>query len=219
MLEQIEYRLAFTNQGGLFGMGVCWWHSALTRAAAYLALFDPTQARPTTNEARQIIQRLASLREIVVIPGYSNLYDFSQDFRRILVEELESWQWREVIGLETRGLKGKAENSSVDMQKQMELLYQQVEGQKRPTYVMLQRPGVAAHSWLVIDIQKHSAGYDLYIIDPNNHGTQIWRYKKGMAHFLYLESTASPFIPYLNDKEQQQLIQIEKTVSRFCEKS
>ncbi|MGK5087603.1 hypothetical protein WDW86_08600 [Bdellovibrionota bacterium FG-2] len=85
-------RLSFSNQGGAFSSGVCWWLSRFQRAALYLARFYPELPKPTADEARKLIRRLAQMNEVVEIPGYRNIFDFSCDFSTLIQRRLERWQ-------------------------------------------------------------------------------------------------------------------------------
>ena len=77
LISQRDNQLGFVNQGGLFGGGVCWWHSRFTRSAAYLAVFDPSLPRPSDEDAKKIISRLRDRKGVTLIPGFRNLFEFS----------------------------------------------------------------------------------------------------------------------------------------------
>ena len=216
MIESVENQLSFTNEGGVFNKGVCWWHSSLTRASSYLAYFSPNKSKPSIAEVRNILKRLSTYSEVVEIPGYENLYEFSKDFKGEIISHLESMQWSEIRNIESRGLSGSS-SSAADMRAQIERAYTDVTLHKDPVYMMLQIPGVDAHAWIIYDVKKTDVGYDLYVIDSNYELNTIWRYKHGMKNFnLLTQSGAIPFVPYVNSREKAQLAQMKTTLNRLC---
>lgn len=214
LLNDVQNNLSFHNRGGILNKGVCWWHSSLTRAAAYLAIYKPNAPKPNLAQAREIINRLAKMDQIVEIPGYGSLSSFSSSFESEIVSKLESMQWGEVFGANMRGLDGEGANDSRAMRTQIERAYSDLTARREPVYVMLQTPGMKAHAWIIIDIKKNSDGYTLFVHDSNYSGVQVWRYRYGMKEFIYVDNT--PFIPYVNSKEKGQLSVIQNTVEKFC---
>ena len=96
-----EGRMGFANNKGLFGLptGVCWWHSQFHRNATYLAAFNPDKPkldpsnREERRELRRIIRKIANRREMVEIPGYSSLHEFTSDpeIERLVQRRLQNW--------------------------------------------------------------------------------------------------------------------------------
>ena len=175
-----ENRLSFKNGGGLANAGVCWWHSRFLRNASYLAFFFPnkglpenryivtikkrlgrklpTRVRtPAPGSIMEILLKIKRGREIVEIPGFLNLYEFSTHFEREIQGVLEGWQredgliWQKWIV----GLSGRTSIEPKKLQKIMDQAYAQVK-QGRLVYQRLQLPGINSHAWL---IQKHKKNF------------------------------------------------------------
>ena len=214
LLQDTANNLSFLNRGGFFNKGVCWWHSSMTRAASYLAIFKPTAPRPNFAQVRDIITRLARMDQIVEIPGFDNLREVSLAYENTIVKQLESMQMNEVLGFNTRGMDGNSENDPRGMKAQMDRAYSDITTKREPVYVMLQKPGIEAHAWLIVRMDKKADGYLLYIHDSNYTGIQIWKYKNGMKNFVYLDNR--PFIPYENATEKGQLQGIQTPLEKFC---
>jgi hypothetical protein len=217
ILDDTINHLSLTNDGGAFGAGVCWWHSSLTRAAAYLVIFKVNAAKPTSVEARSIIQRLGKMDQVVIIPGFSNLNEFSEAYPGLVLKELESMQTSDILSFDTRGFSGSASNDAVAMKQQMDRAYTDSAVLKQPVYLMLQKPGVEAHSWIVSDMQKTKDGYLLFVLDSNHLGLHVWKYINGMKEFI--DEHNVPFIPYVDSIEKAQLAMIKNVVSSYCKQN
>lgn len=96
-----EGRMGFSNNKGLFGLptGVCWWHSQFHRNANYLSYYNPdkpkidTSTRAGKKELKKLINKIIKTKEIVEIPGYSNLKEFTEDpeVEKIVQKKLQGW--------------------------------------------------------------------------------------------------------------------------------
>lgn len=216
VLSSVSNRLNFLNEGGVLGSGLCWWHSSFTRAVAGLAIFEPQLPRPKYKQVVDIINRLSKMNEVVVIPGFKDLHSFSQSFKNLIVDKLNSMQNVEILNFETRGLRGSSNNDSVALREQLDRAYVDFSKHKMPVYLMLQVSGVMAHSAVVINMIKRDNGYDLYLMDSAFSGTLVWRYVYGMSEFVYFNDKT--FIPYVTTKERYEWIRIKKIAQDYCSK-
>lgn len=203
IVGQRENQIWFTNQGGIFGSGVCWWHSRFTRAAAYLAQFDPSLPKPSEQEAKRIIHRLRGRKGITVIPGYKNLYEFSLAYGDEILGKLQAWQRTDGL-LKAAWVKGMTRQVDIPAEKLAEMMDQLYERVSRGevVYQMLQMPGIMAHSWLVIGMQKTADGYNLETTDSNFNGTYVYRYSRNMKEFNY--ENILTFVPYTSQVDEEE---------------
>lgn len=196
-LAAFENRLSFTNQGGLFNKGVCWWHSRLTRLSQYMAIFNPNEKPLTHAEAYVQVRRLRSGKP-TLFNGYKNLYEFSRAHSSAIQKNLEEWQISNggfQLGF-LDGLMGSVSLPAQEFKMLMDTTYQYWQRQ-RPIYQVLQLPGMTAHSWLIVAmepvLQGSEEGYKFQVIDSNYSTPQNWNYRYGETSFLY---SRSPFISY-----------------------
>jgi hypothetical protein len=102
--SNISDTLAFGNPPGPVGGGMCWLHSRLQRRFTYLANFRPTDERgrplprPSREEAEQIIHRLVHGMGVTEIPGFRNVFEFSQAYERELTSAIDGMGWRCFFG-------------------------------------------------------------------------------------------------------------------------
>ena len=89
---QTENHLGVTNHGGLFNGGVCWWHSLFQRSALYLTVFLPNQPKPNADQIEDIVHAIAAGKQVVEIPGYQNILEFSLANWPVIQKKLEEWQ-------------------------------------------------------------------------------------------------------------------------------
>lgn len=216
LLQDRENMLAFTNHGGLVNGGVCWWHSRFTRNATYLAIYRPDLPRPSENEARRIIKEIRKGDNLVVIPGYSNLSEFSgySGFGDLIQEELERWQKGDGFIRQQWivGLAGSSSTTAEKMKSIMDELYNYVEVEGNIAYQKLQLPGVVAHAWLVVGMEKTRDGYELKIVDSNYRNPYFVTYYEGMTHLNY--SGFGSFVPYL--ERERELRSVKRVISKNC---
>lgn len=181
-----DNRMAFSNQGGIGGLGVCWWHSRFQRNALYLAIFKPELPLDSQAVVKEKIKKIRHGKEIVYINGYSNLWDFSSANFELIQRELERWQKKEgIVKFKwIQGLKGKPVLEPGQMRAMMDKLYYKVMVEKKIVYQKLQFPGVGAHAWLVLDVEQKDNGYRLAVIDSGfPHQTMYYDYVQGMTAF------------------------------------
>lgn len=216
LLQDNENMLAFTNHGGLINGGVCWWHSRFTRNAAYLAIYRPELPRPSADEARRIIKEIRKGDNLVVIPGYANLKEFSSysAFASLIQDELERWQRGDGLIRQQWivGLAGRSSTSAEKMKSIMDELYNYVEVQGNVAYQKLQLPGVVAHAWLVVGMEKTRDGYDLTVVDSNYRNPYTVSYYEGMTHLNY--SGFGNFVPYL--ERERELSSVKRVIQKNC---
>lgn len=192
LLMKSENHLAFVNQGGIGGQGVCWWHSMFTRNATYLAIYRPELPRPTRSQAHKIIEDISANRGVVDIPGFRNLEEFSDVHRDQIQAALNAGQIVDG-GILFGWVRGVTGNHSVPAQKlenMMNDLYSEVRS-GRVAYQMLQIEGIMAHAWLVVDMKRDGDGFILSVLDSNYRDIQTVRYRRGMS---WLQEYSS--VPY-----------------------
>lgn len=202
--------LGFKNGGGIGGEGVCWWHSRFTRAALYLAYFVPDAPRPDAHALRRILRGLMAADEVVAIPGYRTMEEFSRDKQAEIQQRLERAQILEGIFqfCWVNGLAGLTKVSPEHMKALMDKIYVAVRDDGI-SYVKLQCPGIASHAWLMTAMEpRPDGGYHCWFLDSNWVGTSPWTYKLGMTA-LWGELG----VPYL--QREQELVQIKQTIRRF----
>ena len=207
--------MSFTNQGGMLGGGVCWWHSRFQRNALYLTIFKPELDMPSDTEVRTIIQQIKAGNKVVVIPGFRNFSEFSYQYATEIQHVLEVWQ--KVDGIArfawVKGLKGASQVSPAKLKQIMDKLYEEVEVNQNIAYNKLQIPGIDAHAWLVVHMEKNTDGYDLEILDSNFPSrTEIYNYREGDTSLNYQHYYN--FVPYIDQKNEMQ--NLKKSISKFC---
>jgi len=205
IISKHDASLSFANQGGIFGGGVCWWHSRFTRNAAYLARFRPELPQPTEEEARVIIKAIRKGKSLIEIPGFRNLTEFSWRWDQLILRELEAWQRNDGIVRQQwiRGLSGSSNIKPEALQKRMEELYVRIQNGE-VVYQKLQLPGIVAHAWLVVGMEPIANGYDLHVLDSNFFGVQTHRYYFGDTSLNYFGM--GNFVPYTEmTKEERRM--------------
>ena len=209
-LSSRNNRLSFTNQGGLFNSGVCWWHSRFTRNANYLAFFSPN--KPPLFDPTELIKKIRKGREVVEIPGFRNLREFSTYYQNEIQDVLENWQI--VDGAINQqwvvGLWGKSEVSESNMKKRMDKLHARVSNGE-VVYQKLQIDGIDAHAWLVVGMEKFSGGYNLYVVDSNYRGIDRYVYKEGDRSFEH--PFYGKFVPYTGRMAEER--RLNKVKNKF----
>lgn len=208
--------MAFRNQGGIGGGGVCWWHSRFQRNALYLTVFKPEEKRPVISEVEKIIKKIRKGKEVVVIPGYENFYEFTSHNRSLVQKELEAWQVNDgaVKFAWVKGLSGNNIVKPEELKRMMDELYEEVEGKNTIAYQKLQIKGITAHAWLVVNMkQVGEDGYDLEVIDSNEqYMTRIYKYRLGdtnFTHWFY-----GDFTPYL--EKTNEMDKIKTVIDEKC---
>lgn len=191
LLLNEKNRLDFFNPSGPLDIGLCWWHSRLQRNATYLCYYDPHKDAPTKREAKKIVKRIISAWDVVEVPGYTCLNEFSSDFYDIFTKELGKWQIIDSFFLFQwiRGLKGKPQQNEEDFTKTLRELYQYVNRDHKIAYVMQQIPGFDAHAFLIPHISKTDDEYTVAIVDSN--------YPNNTFQLILKEGSNSPVLPII----------------------
>lgn len=207
--------MPFRNHGGIGNGGVCWWHSRFQRNALYLTIYKPELAKPSIDEARVLVKEIRDAKNIIVIPGYKNFAQFANENEALIQRELEKWQKGDgVIRFAwVKGLSGSADNEPSKMKEIMDKIYEDVEINKNISYNKLQIPGIEAHSWLVVHMEKVDGGYNLEILDSNfSNKTEMYRYREGDTNFNYHDYFR--FSPFLDNTTEMK--RINKVISQKC---
>jgi hypothetical protein len=200
-------RIAFENDGGMLGGGVCWWHSRLQRAFWYLASFDPVLPRPSELQVRKLIQALVRRNQKVVIPGFADVQSFTEAYQEVIQRQLDLWQIRDgfINQAWVRGLSGRAILDPIKMQRHMDALYSKFLKASRHAeilWVMLQMEGITSHSSLLTSMVPVDGGYDLEMVDSNFPDTFVkYQFRSGQGVIkpvspANLESAYGPIVPY-----------------------
>ena len=207
-------RLTFRNKGGLLNGGVCWWHSRFTRNALYLATFNPKKNRPTEKQKIKIIKNIRKGNQVVEIPGYDNLQDFSYYNRELIQKELEKWQITDgfINQQWIVGLWGSTHKNEKKLKKWMDKLYKYVVTNDNIAYQKVQMRGIDAHAWLVYDMNKTADGYELEVIDSNSSSTRTIYYSNGDTSIR--DHWYGNIIPYTGRKLE--LKRVKKAIRKFC---
>lgn len=215
-LEVRSSRIGFKNQGGLFNGGVCWWHSRLQRASAYLVIYRPEKRPPTVQEAVQIIKTLKTLNKVVEIPGFKDFLSFSMAYQNQMQSVLEAWQREDgFFNMQwVRGISGRSELGPDQMKNRMETLYQQFLDSPHPLWIMAQIKGIESHSFLVLDMVPTPDGFELRVIDSNlPKETTTLRYSMGERSLKHPRSSYT-FVPYSGFQKDYDLI--FKSLKNYC---
>jgi hypothetical protein len=235
-LKESSNRISFNNKGGLFNGGVCWWHSRLLRNASYLVYFSPEKEKPhhetkvqlirfpdpkapkgirvpAPGSVRYILNKIKEGKEVVEIPGFSDLNSFSRFYEPEIQDLLNDWQLEDGVVNQSWivGLKGDSEVEPEELQKRMNELYQRI-SDGEVVYQKLQLPGIVAHAWLVMGMIKHSDGYTLKVIDSNYNSIQTHEYRYGDTSLRY--SYFGNFVPYTDNTREER--RLREAREKFC---
>lgn len=152
------------NEYGPLHTGLCWWHSRMQRASIYLAVFDrPSEAPPTPQEASQIFATIAQLQAVVHIPGFRDWDSFTTAYKNEFYSYLGRWEITDT--LEFQFFRGIRPDSSHN-QKALQQIQITVNNFKRIPFLMLKRPGVLTHAWLINGMQRVAdSRYKMSLID------------------------------------------------------
>jgi hypothetical protein len=218
LLSQPQNQIGFNNLGGDLGLGLCLWHSRFTRSANYLAVFLPELAVPTSQEARKLMEKIAKNNEVVEVPGFSNLKDFTWAFRYELLDLLNHWQKFDGFVRMTwvNTLAGAQSASPQELENRMNDLYDLVTRQKKIVYQKLKYSDSDIHAWLVTKVVPFKSGYTLSVVD-SNAATRVLKvlYTRG-AESLQLSSASQvlSFVPYTEKDEH--FSKFYKNIRKYC---
>ncbi|NLP06065.1 hypothetical protein GX411_08970 [Candidatus Fermentibacteria bacterium] len=199
----------FTNEGGLLGRGVCWWHSRLTRAALYLAYFEPGLPGPDGAGARRALSALMRCERVVAIPGYLCFRDFSMDHRHVVQRFLEQMQIHDGL-FRFAWVDGLSGGSSLPPGRLAALMDSIYESNERDglSYVKLQVPGWDAHAWIITEMKRTvDGGYLVRYLDSNSTSSASCRFVPGDAR------VGGRGVPWL--QRTRELRKIRKAIEDF----
>ena len=230
-IQSNDYSMAFRNHGGLMNGGVCWWHSRWHRNAVYLAYFSPEKDKPefdTKKErkenngeglsVKEIIKTIKAGDEVVEIPGYRNLREFTAENYKMIQDTLEGWQ-KEDGFLNQKWLIGafkKKKTNPEKLQSKMEKLYKQVEVEGNIVYQMLQMKGIDAHAWLVVGVDKQDNGYELTVVDSNYPMYTTKAFYRNGDKSVTGSYGYGRFLPHTGNRGEER--GLKKARRKFCEK-
>lgn len=206
--------LSFKNDGGLFNGGVCWWHSRFQRNLLYLAIFRPDLPKPEKRLVRNIIRDIRKGQNVITIPGFYDVEEFSTHYSREIQAELEDWQLSDgILGAWIDGIQGDTITDPEKLKSSLDVLFDYVETKQKIAYQKLQIKGITSHSWLVMGLRKMAAGYEVGFVDSNSpKQCQNYSYKFGDTSF-FIKGYGN-FVPYLGfTREEERLLSVGKT---FC---
>ncbi len=226
-LREPKERINFKNGGSYFSFlrnlfrigidpgfhnyaGVCWWHSRLQRAAAYLTVYAPYEKKPTPSRIKKILNTLIDSKRVVEIPGYSSFSEFTKENKSLIQDFLNRWQLQDTfLNLAwVRGLRGKSEVPADQLKEIMDELYYHVEILRQVTYVKLQEEGLVAHALLILKLEPTENGYYIEYIDsnyPKSTQRAVYRY-----HYTQFQNSV-PYIEYIQDYHK-----IESAINKYC---
>jgi hypothetical protein len=205
-----ENRIAFENDGGLIGGGVCWWHSRLQRSSLYLAKYDPKKSQPTPVELKKILLSLRAMDRVVVIPGFSNFKAFSETYQKEIQSLLNEWQ--KIDGFLNsewvRGISGRSSLPASEMKQQMLNVYTHYKQSPTPLWIMAQIKGLTSHSLLINQMMQTPNGFDLQVIDSNHPLETIEIFYRFGDQFLKASGEDYSFVPYVGFQKDFSKIQL-----------
>lgn len=214
--------LGFPNLPGPAGRGLCWWHSRLTRAANYLAIFRPDIPRkPTEEEVEEILEHLRLRDKVVEVPGMRNFREFSIEFPEQFASLLSFWSLKDAFsGKLSNAFIGKTKEEPQTLAWMMDELFRKVHDEGKIVFQTLQFAGLSAHAWLVVDMKKTDHGYELQVVDSYYSSIQRWTYYRGQPNFYYSFTEFLPlvgaFVPYTNLDWEEEETAILEVVHKYC---
>ncbi len=210
-----ENLLGFKNDAGLFDEGVCWWHSRFQRKAHYLLQFKPEQNKLSEKENKKIIRKLIRNENVISIPGFKNLNEFSKTYKDYILKRLTLWQVKDG-GLRfawINGLAGRRVLSEEKLRTKMDELYQYL-SLENIAYVKQQLKGIPSHSWLIHEMKKNEDGYLIKYVD-SNYSEKVKTQKYVHGDKTFYKRSGKAFMIFLEQRKEQE--KIKKTVKTFCE--
>ena len=224
------------NDSGFLGMntGVCWWHSRFQRNSSYLVQMAPDQPAPTKKQAKELIKKIVSGKEVVVIPGHTDFRMFTHTYRKEVIGALRGWINRDFIIKQdwTKIFKGDAILSVGDFQNHMGNLHQEFIENDGIMLIILNIDGPIKHSWLVTNFQKNENGWDLSIVDSESalyvfdifiskDASSMLPSYKFEKNKEFLRSSAARIANYTGVgyvHQQPELKRLKKVLSDYCSK-
>jgi hypothetical protein len=207
--------ISFQNDGGIFNLGTCWWHTRFQRNAFYNVIFKPNEKKPTIFALKKIIEEIREGKNIVVIPGFKYFSEFSFYHKNMIQLELNAWQIYDGIVNASwiEGLKGNTTIDSNELSEMMMNLHRYTNYEYKMGFTKLQIEGITSHAWLIIGSQKIQNGLIISYIDSNDPQlTQKYTYHFGENSFYTKDY--GHFIPYLTFKREEK--RLENIGLKYC---
>lgn len=214
-LKASENRLAFRNDEGPLGIGLCWWHSRMQRNANFLLDFRPSLPKLTGLDLWMVIRGLAGTGHVMAVTGYANLEEFSKAHASELKETLAQWQLADTfLGFNwVNGLQGDPQISPGELEEKMERLYERVKIENQVVYQMLNFPGISSHALLVVDMFREANGDIIFAAVDSNFATlQYFTYRRGAGR---IESRYGGFVPYV--QRSSDLADFQRVIAFTCD--
>jgi hypothetical protein len=102
-----------------------------------------------------------------------------------------------VRGVWMRGISGRAEMEASLLQQHIENIIKHFDNKGRPTFLMLQMPGITAHALMLLGYSRSNDGVDLFGADSNFPGDiKIYEYRIGEKS-IRLKGYRDTSVPYL----------------------
>ena len=231
-LANNKNRLAFRNSGGIQGRGVCWWHSRFLRNASYLVYFSPEKPIPENNYIKikrktskvkkripapgsimDILFKIRRGREVVEVPGFSHLWEFSSHFEPEIQRVLDDWQLEDGFIKQkwVLGIKGSLLISAQKLEKMMHQTYDKFQ-RGELIFQRVQVKGITNHAWLVQSMRPTSDGYLFQVIDSNYLYLKNYHYTFGDR--VFYDTYWGRVVPYTAQRrEEKKLRRIRK---KYC---
>ncbi|HXH76855.1 MAG TPA: hypothetical protein VNJ08_17935 [Bacteriovoracaceae bacterium] len=231
--------LAFANPPGPVGGGMCWLHTRLQRSFTYLANYRPSSAKPSKQEAMEIIDRIVHRKGVTEIPGFKNLNEFSSAYSKELIDAIDGMGWRCVANPNdcAARLTDSYSPTAGELKATMERLYQRQLANHGDIQMlrtrMLSAKGkvlgvVTAHSMLVLSIEPirgkggipnmpaPAIGYKMRVIDPN-HPSLVFP-----VEYMFGETSIYAgfidVIPYMHYAYDGDIPEMRAQIDGYCKK-
>lgn len=237
LLNDGRMLMAFGNPDGMFKTGLCWMHSRFQRNTAYLADFHPERPKPTEAQVDVIVNKLARGEEVVPIPGFWNMYEFSKLYQekitsvlnRLGVECVANGDCAKRIGDRSSA------SSAEDMRSRMDALYSRFIGHQDVLFARIELSKFGplySHSILVVNVEPIRpvtgnplalmtgiAGYFLWVIDSNDpNQVRILEYRPGDTSLKY-QWNGKPYNMMMYPDYEEDLNSFKTAIANYCKRA
>lgn len=214
LAHNIDNHMTLRNHGGLFNGGVCWWHNLFQRSAIYLSVFRPELPKPDKANAKKIIHAIAAGKRVVEIPGYTNMTEFSNDWKNEIQAKLEAWQ-REDGFLKfawIQGISGGYETDPNEIRKTLNYVLDRSMNHGEIHWTMWQVKGISSHASINLGGSSVIIDYKVNHIDsnyPRAVRAMSWTWPNRS-----IDSYFGKFVPYVYRKSD--LSDFKKAGDSYC---
>ncbi len=196
---------------GWLNIGVCWWHSRLQRSSLYLMNFRPDLPKPTLRQVLVILEQVFRMHTVVEVPGYSNLYDFSQDWEHYFMEYLSWVQLQDTLYMEwVRGIRPNTMSPATLHIKADQIHEAVTKGKIQYLALKTSNSKTYTHAALVVHSVKTRTGYRFFIVDSKSDPGEAAR----PLDYEYGTSTLDTWVPYLQFDEDYS--KIKMAIQWYC---